>query len=109
MSFTSNAAYSDFIRVEIDGKTLDEKDYTVEEGSTVVTLNAAYVATLSVGKYTIGIVSESGTATTTFTVEAKAIVGTGDNSHIALWIALVFVSGAGAIVTTVCGKKKKAE
>ena len=109
LSFTSNAAYSDFIRVEIDGKTLDEKDYTVEEGSTVVTLNADYVATLSGGKYTIGIVSESGTATTTFTVEAKAIVGTGDNSHIALWIALVFVSGAGAIVTTVCGKKRKAE
>ena len=102
-------ACSIVVPVEIDGKTLDEKDYTVEEGSTVVTLNAAYVATLSVGKYTIGIVSESGTATTTFTVEAKAIVGTGDNSHMALWIALLFVSGAGVIGTTVYGKKKRAK
>ena len=116
LSFTSNAAFSDFIRVELDGKTLDEKYYTVKEGSTVVTLKADYVATLSVGEHTIGIVSESGTATTTFTVNAKAVVDndtnspqTGDNSHIAFWIALLFVSGAGVIGITVYGKKNRAK
>lgn len=40
LTFRSNAAFSDFIRVELDGKTLDEKNYTVKEGSTVVTLKA---------------------------------------------------------------------
>ena len=112
--FRSNAAFSDFIRVELDGKTLDEKNYTVKEGSTVVTLKADYVATLSAGEHTIGIVSASGTATTTFTVNVKAVVDndtkspqTGDNSHMALWIALLFVSGAGVIGTTVYGKKKR--
>ena len=116
LSFTSNAAYSDFIRVELDGKTLDEKNYIVKEGSTIVTLKADYVATLSAGKHTIGIVSESDTATTTFTVNAKAVVDndtkspqTGDNSHMALWFALLFVSGAGVIGTTVYGKKKRAK
>ena len=116
LTFKSNAAFSDFIRVELDGKTLDEKNYTVKEGSTVVTLKADYVATLSVGEHTIGIVSESGTATTTFTVNAKAVVDndtnspqTGDNSHIAFWIALLFVSGAGVIGITVYGKKKRAK
>ena len=116
LTFKSNAAFSDFIRVELDGKTLDEKYYTVKEGSTVVTLKADYVATLSAGEHTIGIVSESGTATTTFTVNAKAVVDndtkspqTGDNSHMALWIALLFVSGAGVIGTTVYGKKKRAK
>lgn len=116
LSFTSNAAYSDFIRVELDGKTLDEKNYIVKEGSTIVTLKADYVATLSAGKHTIGIVSESGTATTTFIVNAKAVVDndtkspqTGDNSHMALWIALLLVSGAGVIGTTVYGKKKRAK
>ena len=116
LSFTSNAAYSDFIRVELDGKTLDAKNYTVKEGSTVVTLKADYVATLSAGKHAIGIVSESGTATTTFIVNAKAVVDndtkspqTGDNRHMALWIALLFVSGAGVIGTTVYGKKKRAK
>ena len=116
LTFKSNAAFSDFIRVELDGKTLDEKNYTVKEGSTVVTLKADYVATLSVGEHTIGIVSESGTATTTFTVNAKAVVDndtnspqTGDNSHMAFWIALLFVSGAGVIGITVYGKKKRAK
>lgn len=114
--FKSNASFSDFIRVELDGKTLDEKNYTVKEGSTVVTLKADYVATLSVGKHTIGIVSTNGTATTTFTVKAKTAVDndtdspqTGDNSRMALWIALLFVSGAGVIGTTVYGKKKRAK
>ena len=112
--FRSNAAFSDFIRVELDGEILDEKNYTVKEGSTIVTLKADYVATLSVGKHTIGIVSTNGTATTTFTVKAKTAVDndtdspqTGDNSRMALWIALLFVSGAGVIGTTVYGKKKR--
>ena len=116
LSFTSNAAFSDFVRVELDGKNLDAKNYTVKEGSTVVTLKADYVATLSARKHAIGIVSESGTATTTFIVNAKAVVDndtkspqTGDNSHMALWIALLFVSGAGVIGTTVYGKKKRAK
>ena len=116
LTFKSNAAFSDFVRVELDGKTLDEKNYTVKEGSTVVTLKADYVATLSVGEHTIGIVSTNGTATTTFTVNAKAVVDndtnspqTGDNSYMALWIALLFVSGAGVIGITVYGKKKRAK
>ena len=31
---------------------------------------------------------------------------TGDNSMMALWIALLFVSGFGVVTTTVIGKKK---
>ena len=110
--FRSNAAFGDFIRAQLDGKALDERYYTVKEGSTIVTLKADYVATLSAGEHTIGIVSESGTATTTFTVNAKAENNnnspqTGDNSHMALWIALLFVSGGLLIGTGVYGKKKK--
>jgi len=114
LSFTSNAAFSDFIRAQLDGKTLDEKNYTVKEGSTVVTLKADYVATLSAGEHTIGIVSESGTAATTFTVNAKAAADndtdspqTGDNSHMALWLAVLLVSGGALIVTGFYSRKKK--
>ena len=114
LSFTSNAAFSDFIRVELDGKTLDEKYYTVKEGSTVVTLKADYVATLSVGEHTIGIVSTNGTATTTFTVKAKTAVDndtdspqTGDNSNMALWIALLAASVFGLAGTAVYSKRKR--
>lgn len=114
LSFTSNAAFSDFIRVELDGKNLDEKYYTVKEGSTIVTLKADYVATLSVGEHTIGIVSTNGTATTTFTVKAKTAVDndtdspqTGDNSHMALWIALLAASVFGLAATAVYSKRKR--
>lgn len=114
LTFKSNAAFSDFIRVELDGKTLDEKNYTVKEGSTIVTLKADYVATLSAGEHTIGIVSTNGTATTTFTVNAKAVVDndtkspqTGDNSHMALWIALLAASVFGLAGTAVYSKRKR--
>ena len=116
LTFKSNAAFSDFIRAQLDGKTLDEKNYTVKEGSTVITLKADYAAALSAGEHTIGIVSTNGTATTTFTVNEKAAVNddktppqTGDNSHMAFWIALLFVSVAGVIGTTVYCKKKRAK
>ena len=122
LSFTSDAAFADFIRVELDGKTLDEKNYTVKDGSTIVTLNADYVVKLSAGAHTLGIVSQSGTATAKFTVSKKAAETTattdkpanstkspqtGDTSNLALWIALLFVSGGADVGTTVVSRKKK--
>ena len=71
LAFTSDASFADFIRVELDGNTLEEKNYTKKEGSTIITLNSDFVATLSVGEHTLGIVSQSGTATAKFTVKAK--------------------------------------
>ena len=72
LSFTSNAGYDDFIRVEVDGTACDEGNYTVKSGSTVVTLKEDYVAGLPVGEHTLGIVSEAGTAIARFTVNKKA-------------------------------------
>ena len=70
LSFTSNAAFADFLKVQIDGKDVDSSNYTVKEGSTVVTLNASYLETLSADKHTLAIVSDTGTAETEFTVVA---------------------------------------
>lgn len=75
LSFTSNVAFADFIKVQVDGKDLDASNYTVKEGSTIVTLNAAYLNTLSVGKHTLSIVSANGTATTEFTITAAQTGG----------------------------------
>ena len=71
LTFTSNASFADFIRVELDGAALDEKNYTKREGSTIITLNRDFAATLSVGEHTLAIVSQHGTATAKFTVNAK--------------------------------------
>ena len=70
LSFTSNAAFADFLKVQVDGNDVDSSNYAVKEGSTVVTLNASYLETLPAGKHTLAIVSDTGTAETEFTVVA---------------------------------------
>ena len=114
LSFTSNAAHSDFIRVEIDGKTLNAENYTVKKGSTVVTLKADYVATLSAGEHTIGIVSENGTAAAIFTIKEKSAADngtntpqTGDTTSLVSWIALMLLCGAGITGVTVYTRRKR--
>ena len=113
LSFTSNAAFAHFLKVQVDGKDLDASNYTVKEGSTIVTLKAEYLETLSVGKHTLAIVSDTGTATTEFTIKAAVTDDTqspqtGDSSNMMLWIALLFVSG-GALSVVTYRKKKHAE
>ncbi|WP_419049047.1 immunoglobulin domain-containing protein [Enorma massiliensis] len=70
LSFTSNAAFADFLKVQVDGKDVDSSNYTIEEGSTIVTLKPSYLETLSADKHTLAIVSDTGTAETEFTVVA---------------------------------------
>ena len=130
LTFTSDASFADFVRVELDGTALEEKNYTKREGSTIITLNRDFVAALSVGEHTLAIVSQHGTATAKFTVKAKPtetatpqptvtpqptptvqpvspILRTGDTANPALWFALLIVSGGAAIGTTVVSRKKK--
>lgn len=131
LSFTSDAEYADFLKVMVDGKELKTTDYTVKEGSTIVTLNAAYLETLSVGKHTLEIESKNGIAKTEFTITAVqggndsqtggdttpqepgknegAVTSpqTGDNSNMMLWITLLFVSGTGLFGATAYNRKKK--
>ena len=130
LSFTSNAAFADFIKVQVDGKDLDASNYTVKEGSTIVTLNAAYLNTLSVGKHPLSIVSANGTAATEFTVTAAQtgtnpagsgstpqgdnavdIPKTGNSGNLWLWAALLLTSGAGAatVLTTKAQKRRRAK
>ena len=113
ISVRGSGEFSKFVGVKVDGKTVDEKYYTVKEGSTIVTLKPEYLNTLTAGKHTLEIVWTDGTADTTFTVDAKPAntdtksPQTGDSSSITLWIALLFVSAAGVLSTVVLGKKRK--
>ena len=90
--FRSNAEFADFIEVRIDGKTLDSKNYTAKEGSTIITLKADYVSSLSAGTHTIGIVSDGGIAETTFIVQAKSSVNTSDQTDLLLWGGIMLMS-----------------
>ena len=53
--------------------------------------------------------TKPGTDTKPDTKPGKDNPATGDNSHMALWFALLLVSGAGVIGTTVYGRKKRAK
>ena len=67
--FRSDAAYSDFIRVAVDGRQLVEnKEFSAREGSIIITLTPEFIKGLSAGRHTLEIVSASGTAATDFTV-----------------------------------------
>ena len=130
LSFTSDAEYADFLKVMVDGKELKTTDYTVKEGSTIVTLNAAYLETLSVGKHTLEIESKNGIAKTEFTITAVqggddsqtggttpqepgknegAVTSpqTGDSSNVVLWVSLLFASGVGLFGAAVYSRKRK--
>ena len=106
LSIRGSGEFSKFVGVKVDGILVDAKNYTVKEGSTIVTLKADYLNTLTAGSHTLEIVWTDGSASTTFTVKVDS-PQTGDNSGIALWIALLFVSAAGVLSTAVLGKKRK--
>ena len=68
LSIRGSGAISKFEGVKVDGNLVDVKNYTVKEGSTIVTLKADYLNTISVGNHTFEIIWTDGTASTTFTV-----------------------------------------
>lgn len=137
LSFTANTAFADFLKVQVDGQDLDETDYEVREGSTIVTLKASYLETLSVGKHTLSIVSKNGSAITTFTIQKEVqnqtqdevkdeTENTADNTADntpenndllspatqevdgpALWLALLLLSGAAGLGVIVSGQKRR--
>ena len=131
LTFRANGDFSKFTGVKIDGTLIDPKNYTAKSGSTIITLKADYLKTLSVGAHNLTVVYTDGECSTNFEVkqaaseQTKPTEGdksdtttptggkdttspqTGDNSNMLLWVALLFVSGAGVLGTTVYSKKKR--
>ena len=93
--------------------------YTLKEGSIIATLTPEFVATLTAGEHTLGIVSASGTAVANFAVTADNASNTvsdnnsekspqtGDNSNIILWSIVAVISLAALCTTAIVSKKKK--
>ena len=104
---TSNADFSKFKCVRVDGKMLAARHYAAEEGSTVVTLFADYLETLSAGKHTFEIVSIDGSATAAFSIAKPSKPATktdidddeeeSDEPEEVLYVGKM--SGAGAVST----------
>lgn len=118
--FRANGDFSKFTGVKVDGTLIDAKNYTAVSGSTVITLKNDYLNTLSVGTHKLTVVYNDGECSTNFEVKAtseqtKPTEGdksdttspqTGDNSNLALWFAILSVSGVGILGITVYKKRK---
>lgn len=107
LTFVSDADFAGFQGVMVDGTAISAEHYTAKSGSTVVTLKASYLETLSVGTHTVAIVSDTGTAGARFTIASgTTIPQTGDESNPVLWTVLLLVSGL-ALGGLAIAKRKK--
>ncbi len=70
----SSAALSKFKEVKVDNKTVDSFNYTLSEGSTIVTFKDSYLKTLNEGEHTLKIVSNDGFASGKITIKNVKLI-----------------------------------
>lgn len=131
LTFRANGDFSKFTGVKVDGTLIDAKNYTAVSGSTVITLKADYLKTLSGGTHKITVVYTDGECSANFEVkkaaseQTKPTEGdkadtttptggkdttspqTGDNSNLARWFAVLFISCSGVITCAVYSRRRK--
>lgn len=131
LTFRANGDFSKFTGVKVDGTLIDAKNYTAVSGSTVITLKADYLKTLSGGTHKITVVytddecsanfevkkaaseqtkpTEGDKADTTTPTGGKDTTSpqTGDNSNLARWFAVLFISCSGVITCAVYSRRRK--
>ncbi len=112
LTFRSNAPFSEFVAVLVDGVKVDRSNYDVSEGSTIVRLKQSFLDTLSKGSHTIAIQSIGGTATANFTitettVNAKAPV-TGEATPVSCMVLALIIVGGFALLIAELRKAHKA-
>ena len=101
---------SKFREVKVDGVTVDPVNYTVTEGSTIITFKPEYLKSLSAGNHSFELVWTDGTAATNFTVAENADQSakspkTGEDFSRTLCTVLLMVSCVGLAGMLVRRKK----
>ena len=109
LTFKSDAVFSDFVEVLVDGKTITAENYEKREGSIIIELKASYLETLAEGEHTLIIRSASGDATTKFTVEAEIVSPPTGSTNVWVWIVVgvVALGACAAVVVFIIRKRKK--
>lgn len=117
--------YGLFGSLEIGGVTVGSANYGSAEGSLKLSIKPEYLETLSVGDHTVKVNFQDGSATVKLTVlaasaqptpsptpkpsEKPTSPKTGDESNLALWSSLMFLSVAAMIVLLLYARKRKTE
>ena len=110
LAIRGSGEISNFREVKVDGVTVDPVNYTVTEGSTLITFKPEYLKSLSTGNHSFELVWTDGTAATNFTVAENADQSakspkTGEDFSMVLCTALLMVSCAGLAGMLVRRKK----
>ena len=100
LAIRGSGEISKFREVKVDGVTVDPINYTVTEGSTIITFKPEYLKSLSAGNHSFELVWTDGTAATNFTVaentdQSAKSPKTGEDFSMALCTVLLMVSCAG--------------
>lgn len=69
VSIRASGALADFVKLQMDGNTLDTKNYALSEGSTIVTFDTDYLKSLEEGVHTVTFVYTDGEVSTSLTVK----------------------------------------
>ena len=72
LAIRGSGEISKFREVKVDGVTVDPVNYTVTEGSTIITFKPEYLKSLPAGNHSFELVWTDGTAATNFTVAENA-------------------------------------
>ena len=86
----SDAPYSEFKYLLIDGQKVPTDNYTVKEGSTIITLKSSYIQSLKTGGHNYTIVSASKQVDGSFNVSKAP--KTGDGASMIVWILLLLLA-----------------
>ena len=134
ITIKSNGKFDKFQGIKVDGNLVDKSNYTAKSGSTIVTLKADYLNTLSIGEHKIAFVYDDGEVETEFNItennksednknveqekqntskennKTSTTPKTGDLSNIELWQVGLAVSGILFVIILGCkirGSRKK--
>lgn len=127
--------FDKFVSVEMDGSVVDPSNYSVADGSTVLTFTSAYLDTLATGRHTVTMNYIDGSVSTTLTILDKDSAGaaggsgstnsttasgtgsaansgspvqiaqTGDQTNIAFWVILSIISASACVIVFVRRRK----
>ena len=120
LTIRGNGDFDKFTGVKVDGRLLDQSNYTAKEGSTIITLKAAYLNALAAGDHTVEILWTDGSAGTTVTINASTskdsalsggankkddVPDTGDRASMVWLFIPAGLSGTGLILAARKGRK----
>ena len=111
LTFRINGLFAGFQGLEVNGEPVPAEYYEVCEGSTVITLKAAYLTSLDAGSYTVTAVYTDGTVDYSFAVADEkplppATPETGDATAILPLFLLLILSVTGLAACVILRKKR---